>query len=209
VLYVAKRRNLKKFKRKTVCRFPSVKGDVPVVLTEGVIEKDFCYHLELDPLVKLYQCQPLGYYYYLNGEKRSYTPDFEVDIDGGVNTYYEVKELEYLKYDLDFDVEFEAKKQQAKILGKQLILVCDDFIRQEPKFTNTKRVYGAKRRGMPSHDMLNSVIKTFDELQPITAEELMVQVNITIGQIYQLIYYKVLLADFNNTFGPEMLLWRS
>jgi hypothetical protein len=208
MLYVPKRRNLRKIKRKTICRFPSVKGDVPVVLTEGTVEKDFCYYLELDPLVKLYQCQPLGYYYYLNGEKRSYTPDFEVDIDGGVNTYYEVKELEYLNDDEDFEIEFEAKKKQAEILGKQLILVCDDFIRQQPKLTNIRRVYGAKRRGRPSDEFVNSVVKIIDEHEPITAEELMVQLDMLIGQIYQLIYYKVVLADFDNTFGPEMMLWR-
>jgi hypothetical protein len=203
-----KRRNLKKFKRKTICRFPSIKGDVPVVLTEGTVEKDFCYHLELDPLVKKYQCQPLGYYYYLNGERRSYTPDFEVDIDGGVNTYYEVKELEFLEDDDDFPIEFAAQQKQAEILGKQLILVCDDVIRQQPKLSNMRRVYGAKRRGRPRGEFVNSVVKIIDELEPITAEELMAQTHITIGQIYQLIYYNVLLADFDKSFGPEMLLWR-
>lgn len=77
MLYLPKRRNLKNFKRKSICRFPSVKGDVPVVRTEGVLEKDFCYHLEFDPLVLQYQCQPIGYYYYLNNEKLGYTPDFD------------------------------------------------------------------------------------------------------------------------------------
>ena len=179
-----------------------------MVLTEGTVEKDFCYHLELDPLVKKYQCQPLGYYYYLNGERRSYTPDFEVYIDGGVNTYYEVKELEYLEDDDDFPIEFAAQQKQAEILGKQLILVCDDVIRQQPKLSNMRRVYGAKRRGRPSHEFVNSVVKIIDALEPITAEELMAKTQMTIGQIYQLIYYNVLLADFDNSFGPEMLLWR-
>jgi hypothetical protein len=207
MLYLPKRRNLKNFKRKSICRFPSVKGDVPVVRTEGVLEKDFCYHLEFDPLVIQYQCQPIGYYYYLKDEKLGYTPDFEVEIDGGSETYYEIKERKYL--DDNFDIEFKAKQEQAKILGKELILVCDDFIRQQPKLTNLKRVYGAKRRGKPSGYLSKSVLDIFTDLQSIIAEDLMEKVNITIGQIYQLIYYKVLLADFDKTFGPEMTLWRA
>jgi hypothetical protein len=206
MLYLPKRRNLKNFKRKSICRFPSVKGDVPVVRTEGVLEKDFCYHLEFDPLVLQYQCQPLGYYYYLNNEKLGYTPDFEVEIDGGSETYYEIKERKYIKE--GFEIEFKAKQQQAKILGKELILVYDDFIRQQPKLTNLKRVYGSKRRGRPSKDLVNSITEAFPKQQSIIAEDLMQNIGITIGQVYQLIYYKEIIADFDKTFGPEMALWR-
>ncbi|MFT4899036.1 MAG: hypothetical protein ACI9U0_000824 [Flavobacteriales bacterium] len=206
MLYLPKRRNLKNFKRKSICRFPSVKGDVPVVRTEGVLEKDFCYHLEFDPLVIQYQCQPLGYYYYLNNEKLGYTPDFEVEIDGGAETYYEIKERKYIKE--GFETEFKAKQQQAKILGKELILVYDDFIRQEPKLTNLKRVYGAKRRGLPSRELVKLIKEVFPKQQSIIAEDLMQYTGLTIGQVYQLIYYKEIIADFDKTFGPEMKLWR-
>lgn len=204
MLYLPKRRNLKNFKRKSICRFPSVKGDVPVVRTEGVLEKDFCYHLEFDPLVL--QCQPLGYYYYLNNEKLGYTPDFEVEIEGGAETYYEIKDRKYL--DDNFYIEFKAKQEQAKILGKELILVCDDFIRQQPKLTNLKRVYGAKRRGRPSRELVKSIKKAFPKQESIIAEDLMQHIGITIGQVYQLIYYKEIIADFDKMFGPEMTLWR-
>lgn len=206
MLYLPKRRNLKNFKRKSICRFPSVKGDVPVVRTEGVLEKDFCYHLEFDPLVLQYQCQPLGYFYYLNKEKLGYTPDFEVEIDGGTETYYEIKERKYIKE--GFETEFKAKQQQAKILGKELILVYDDFIRQQPKLTNLKRVYGAKRRGRPSRDLVKSIKEAFPKHQSVIAEDLMRHIGITIGQVYQLIYYKEIIADFDKMFGPEMTLWR-
>jgi len=206
MLYLPKRRNLKNFKRKSICRFPSVKGDVPVVRTEGVLEKDFCYHLEFDPLVLQYQCQPLGYYYYLNNEKLGYTPDFEVEIDGGTETYYEIKERKYIKE--GFETEFKAKQEQAKILGKELILVYDDFIRQQPKLTNLKRVYGAKRRGRPSRDLVKLIKEAFPKQQSIIAEDLMQHIGITIGQVYQLIYYKEIIADFDKMFGPEMTLWR-
>ncbi len=206
MLYLTKRRNLKNFKRKSICRFPSVKGDVPVVRTEGVLEKDFCYHLEFDPLVLQYQCQPLAYNYYLNNEKLEYTPDFEVEINGGAEIYYEIKERNYIKE--GFETEFKAKQQQAKILGKELILVYDDFIRQQPKLTNLKRVYGAKRRGLPSRELVKSIKEVFPKQQSIIAEDLMQYTGITIGQVYQLIYYKEIIADFDKIFGPEMKLWR-
>lgn len=204
-MYLSKRRNLKNFKRKTICQFPSVKGDVQMVRTEGDLEEDFCYHLEFDPLVIQYQCQPLGYYYYFNNEKLGYTPDFEVIIKGGVDTYYEIKERKYL--DENFDAEFKAKQDQAKILGKELILVCDDFIRQQPKLTNFKRVYGAKRRGKPDRELVKWIKQIFVKQESIIAEELMNQVDVTIGQIYQLIYFKVLVANFDEGFGPKMTLW--
>jgi len=47
--YTNKRRNLKNMKGKSICRFPSLKPTPNTIYTEGVIEKDFCYHLVLRP----------------------------------------------------------------------------------------------------------------------------------------------------------------
>ena len=137
--FLPKRRDLKKLKRKTICRFPSTKGDKSVVLTEGVLEKDFCYYLEFDEDVVEYQSQPLGYYYYMDDGKRGYTPDFKVlvkTLEGIIEIYYEIKERKYLED--DFDAEFEAKQWPLKNVGKELILIDDEFIRQKPRLITSK-----------------------------------------------------------------------
>lgn len=206
--HLPKRRDLKKLKRKTICRFPSTKGDKSVVLTEGVLEKDFCYHLEFDNDVVEYQSQPLGYYYYMEDGKHGYTPDFKVLVntaEGRSELYYEIKERKYLEE--DFEVEFKAKQWPPKNIGKDLILVDDFYIRKQPRLTNLKRVYAAKRRGFPDDVLIKAVTSVFESSEPVTAEILMHLTEISIGQVYQLLYYKIIIADFDKVFEPKMTLW--
>ncbi|WP_233078860.1 Tn7 transposase TnsA N-terminal domain-containing protein [Rheinheimera soli] len=195
-------------KRKTICKFPSSKGDVPVVYTEGVLEQYFCYYLELDPSVIQYQCQPLGYHYYFDDKKLSYTPDFKVLVDsdnGRVEVYYEIKQRKFI--DDDFEVEFQAKRWPVNNAGMDLILVDDHFIMQQPKLSNLKRIYASRRRGLPADKMVSAVKEVFRDNSSLTADNLMKMLNITIGEVYQLIYYKEIIVDFEEEFGPEMTLW--
>lgn len=206
--HISKRRDLNKLKKKTICKFPSIKGDVPVVLTEGTLEKDFCYYLEFDDNVIEYQCQPLGYYYYMEDGRHSYTPDFKVQVktDSGIAiVYYEIKERKYLAD--DFSVEFEAKQWPPQNVGIELILVDDLFIRQQPRLSNLKRVYAAKRREQPEHSLIIKVKEAFHHFESMSAQDLINEADLSIGEIYQLIFFKVLEADFDEPFGPEMILW--
>ncbi|MFT6269585.1 MAG: hypothetical protein ACJAVV_002412 [Alphaproteobacteria bacterium] len=56
-------------KGKTICRFPSSKPSPETIYTEGVLEKEFCYHLEADDTVVRYESQPVGFHYWIDGER--------------------------------------------------------------------------------------------------------------------------------------------
>lgn len=63
------KREFKKMKGKTICRFPSSKPEPNTILTEGVLEKNFCYHLESDDNVIEYFSQPIGFHYGVDGAR--------------------------------------------------------------------------------------------------------------------------------------------
>ena len=101
-----------------------------MIYTEGGLEENFCYHLEMDSSVVEYQCQPLGYYYFYEDQKLRYTPDFKVVYQsdhGQIVIYYEVKQRKFV--DEEFERELEAKRWPAKNAGSDLILVDDEFMK--------------------------------------------------------------------------------
>lgn len=78
---VIKKRNLKNMKGKTICRFPSREPTPRTIYIEGVLERDYCYHLEANENVVEYESQPIGFYYWIGLERHIYTPDFLGAID--------------------------------------------------------------------------------------------------------------------------------
>lgn len=217
--YASKRRDLSKFKRKTICKFPATKGDVSPILTEGVLEAAFCYHLEADPAVLKYECQPLGFYYYLDKELHSYnpldkeqhlyTPDFKVWLDNGDIVYYEIKEQRYI--DKEFkEIFFPAVQKQAKYLGRSLKLITEKFIYADPLFTNLKRMRKAnKLRNIPI-DVSNQIVEVLKAGKKMNPSELFAQLDheYDLGIIYKLIGEGIIQSDIEvNYLGPEMSLW--
>jgi len=180
-----------------------------MVYTEGVLEENFCYYLEMDSSVIEYQCQPLGYCYFYDDQKLGYISDFKVvyqSDEGQIVIYYEDKRRKYI--DEEFERELEAKKWSVKNTGSDLILVDDEFIMKQPKLINFKRVYTARRRGKPRPALVKAVASAFSSVVSISATELMESLQISIGEIYQLVHFKILVADFEELFGPHMMLWR-
>jgi hypothetical protein len=207
--YAAKRRDLSKFKRKTICKFPASKGDVSPVLTEGILEADYCYHLEADQAVLKYECQPHGYYYYLDNEQHLYTPDFKVWLDNGNIVYYEVKERRYIDkiFERDF---FPAVQKQAGLLGRSLELVTEEFIYSEPLFTNLKRMRKAKMLRNVPLDVSNQLVEILKTTQKMSPLELFSQseCEYDLGILYKLIGEGIIHTNIEaNYFGPEMSVW--
>lgn len=62
-----KRRDLKSRKGITVCSFPATKPTRKIILTESLLERDFCYHLEMDDNVVAYESQPEQIRYFYQG----------------------------------------------------------------------------------------------------------------------------------------------
>lgn len=142
-LYVDKRRDLTKLKSKNITFFPSRKMKSSIV-TECPLESNLCYYFEFDDSITSYESQPLGYYYMYKGERHSYTPDFEVF--NGTNSYYiEVKSKSELSKFVDFDDWFDAVKNQAVRLGKDLVLKKEQSILHHPTYQNYLQLYRCLR----------------------------------------------------------------
>lgn len=208
-LYASKRRDLSKFKRKTICKFPASKGDVSPVLTEGILEADFCYHLEADPAVIKYECQPLGYFYYLDKEKHLYTPDFKVWLDNGDIVYYEIKESKYITKEFN-ELFFPAVEQQAKNLERPLTLITEKFIHAEPLFTNLKRMRKSQVLRHVSNDIISHLVETLKNTKKTNPIDLFDQSDYQydLGVLYKLIGDGVINANLESEYlGPEMSIW--
>jgi hypothetical protein len=205
--YTDKRRDLKKMKGKNICLFPSLKPTPNTIYTEGVIEKDFCYHLEVDNEVIEYESQPLGFYYWMGSERYVYTPDFQVFYKNSSIKYFEVKELKYL--DDDFYEKFPIWQQQSLLLGKTLELVTDEFIYQEPLYTNLKHLSRARKNGICTEEFREIAIFALSNVESLTIRELLKYAKRpnSIGMVYKLIQLGVLkISISDDVLGPDCLL---
>lgn len=138
-LYADKKRDLTKLKSKSRTFFPSRKMQDTIV-TECPLEACLCYYFEFDDSITSYESQPRGYYYQFKGERHLYTPDFEV-FCGTKPFYIEVKsKIELQKFE-HFELWFEAVRQQAVKLGKDLILKKEKWIRHSPQYQNNLQLY--------------------------------------------------------------------
>lgn len=133
------KRALSKLKSKSVTHFPSRKMG-SIVLTESPLEANFCYYLEFDDDVEYYESQPLGFYYQHANKTHTFTPDFEVFIKSS-SYYYEVqsntqadRSEQYLEY-------FNAAREQADRLGKDLILISENWIQRSSQLHNIRHIY--------------------------------------------------------------------
>ena len=133
-------RNLRKpSANKNVFKFASAKTK-STILCESSIEFDACFHHEYDENVLFYESQPKGYYYILDGQSRSYTPDALVKYRNGKLQFIEYKPSSK-KSDVSFQREFTAKQKAAQKLGIQLILVTTEQIRITPLLDNLKLLH--------------------------------------------------------------------
>lgn len=205
--YTNKRRNLKNMKGKSICRFPSLKPIPNTIYTEGVIEKDFCYHLEVDDEIIEYESQPLGYFYWIGSIRHIYTPDFQVLYKDSSIKYFEVKELKYL--DDEFYEIFEILQKQALLLNKTLELVTDKYIYQEPLYTNLKHLSRARKNGSCTNGFRDLALFALSSVESLTIRELLEYADEPngIGMVYKLIQLNVLKANIHDDLlGPDCLL---
>jgi len=133
------RRHLQHSRVKNLFKFASARMNT-VFTVESSLEFDTCFHLEFSPLVKTFETQPEGFYYFFEGQKFSYTPDFRV-IDCNSRPYFlEVKPSKRCA-DSDFLLRFPAKQQAAFELECPLRLVTEKQIGINPVLGNLKLLY--------------------------------------------------------------------
>ena len=133
------RRHLKHSRVKNLFKFASIKMNT-VFTVESSLEFDTCFHLEFSPLVDTFEAQPEGFYYYFEGHKLPYTPDFRVTDCKNTRYFLEVKPAE-LVVEPDFLQRFPAKQQAAFELDCPLKLVTEKQIRMSPTLGNLKLLY--------------------------------------------------------------------
>lgn len=78
--------------------------------------------------------------YWYDGAIHSYTADFEVFYEGN-SCYYEIKYDEDILRDKDFYRKLTAQKKAAIELGKDLLLITDEFILKPNRYENLCLLY--------------------------------------------------------------------
>lgn len=133
------RRHLKHSRVKNLFKFASTRMKT-VFTVESSLEFDACFHLEFSSLVETYEAQPEGFYYYFDGQKFPYTPDFLVTDCKNRPYFLEVKPAELVVVP-EFLQRFPAKQQAAFDLNCPLKLVTEKQIRISPTLGNLKLLY--------------------------------------------------------------------
>ncbi len=132
-------RKLTKSRGKNIHRFASVKMGKRVTV-ESALECDACYHFDFEKDIVRFCSQPIRYTYYLNGNNRTYVPDFLVQFDTGEYVLYEIKPDDTASSP-DFLDEWRAKQQTAEEMRLELELVEEKQIRDKTLLKNLKLMY--------------------------------------------------------------------
>nr|WP_159063849.1 TnsA endonuclease N-terminal domain-containing protein [Thaumasiovibrio occultus] len=128
-------RNLRKPNpTKNVFKFSSQKNR-EMVLCEGSLEFDACFHFEYSKDVLSFTSQPTGFYYHFCEKQNPYTPDFLVHYRDGSHQFWEVKPRAKAQ-NSSFRAKFEARQRAAKELGETVCLVTERQIRLNPLLNN-------------------------------------------------------------------------
>lgn len=203
------RRDLSSVFGKSIGVFPKKKHTDQILLVEGSLETEYCYHLEFDQRVTEYESQPIGFHYYCNSKRRFYTPDFLVTYIGGEQIYVEIKYLEDIEKNDEFQRDFPLWQRQAKELGIPLSLITDETIRKEPFFSNIRHLRRASIHPRISGQLKAHALETIRiNSGTLNASELMKLIEISdIGIVYQLIAEELSLVNLHEeTLGPDVVL---
>jgi len=185
-----KRRDLKSRKGITVCSFPATKPTKKTILTESLLERDFCYHLEMDDNVVAYESQPEQIRYFYQGAYHNYTADFLVHLSDGTKTLYEVKDTRFLNDEVE--AQLDAVCEYANASGYQFEIVTEKRIRARPHFTNLKHLCDAKASSPLPRYLEDGIINLVRINGTMRIADILNQVEISLVDIYRLIALNVL-----------------
>lgn len=200
-----KRRDLKSRKGITVCSFPATKPNRKTILTESLLERDFCYHLEMDDNVVAYESQPEQIRYFYQGAYHTYTADFLAHSIDGTKTLYEIKDTRFLNDEVE--AQLCAVAEYANASGFQFEVVTEKEIRVRPYFTNLKHLCDARASAPINRhleDEITSLIRTKGGLR---IADILDEISISIIDIYRLIALRILGFDSHTeTLGPSAMV---
>ena len=190
------RRDLKSRKGITVCSFPATKPNRKTILTESLLERDFCYHLEWDDDVVAYESQPEPIRYFYRGTYHIYTADFLVDFVDESQKLYEVKDTRFL--DDEIEEELNVIGEYANASGFQFEVVTEKRIRARPYFTNLKHLCDARASTPLPQDLENEIINLVSSNGCMSISEILAQIDVNLIDIYRLIALHKLNFEINS-----------
>jgi hypothetical protein len=124
--------------KKNIGKFPSLKME-KTLWWEALTERDAMFLYEYDREVISYEEQPEPIFYFLNGKRHRYTPDFRVVRVGQV-AIVEVKPEAKLESE-ELKEAFAEIRIECEKMGQEFIVITDKMIRVEPKLGNIKMLY--------------------------------------------------------------------
>lgn len=190
-------RNLRKpSQNKNVFKFASVKVG-KAIMCESTLEFDACFHHEYNENIKCFGSQPEGFYYNFEGKKLPYTPDAIIYFNDGSVILHEYKPYSNT-IDPLFRAKFSVKRETAKSLGTDLLLITENQIRVYPLLNNLKilhRYSGIYGLNETQNDLLNFIKNTgrmsVNELAKLST----LKIGETRSQLYTLINRGLVKAD--------------
>lgn len=185
-------------------KFPSQKNN-RMIFCESLLERDVARWLELSPQVTSFCEQPsLEIYYDDEGNARKYIPDFEVNFSDDSVLHIEVKPASKLKRN-DVSKKYELIARRYEELGRRFRIITDDQVRCEPLHGNLKLLFLHSRCPIKKDDLermlgrltIKSISTVADAARSIGGE----------NHVYRLLALGFLDTDFQNSIGPDSLVW--
>lgn len=130
------RRKLGHSRVKNLYKFSSYKNN-DIMTVESFLEFNTCFHLEYDEKITSFCAQPEGYHYHYESKELPYTPDFKIMNVDGRSSVLEVKPSRKLQ-NCELLKRLIARKEAAKRLGYEFILVTENQVNASPKLFNLK-----------------------------------------------------------------------
>ena len=196
-------RNLRKpSPNKNIFKFASAKNK-DTIMCEGSLEKDCCYHFEYDSDVVSFESQPKGFLYDFGGKQLPYTPDFLVIYTDGCYSFVETKP--YSKtLSKEFKLKFQARKQAAKKLGFDLILVTDKQIRTGNFLTNSEMVH--RYSGcIGGESLTDTVLEELLISKSIKICDLAQRISSSVGEVFASVLRLISVGKARTDFDLEVL----
>ena len=200
-----KRRSLKKRKGVPICTFPASKPNSRVIRVEGLLERDFCYHLEFASSVVEYDSQPYPLRYIFDGQEHYYTADFFVLYTDGTKKLFEVKDSRYL--DDETKELLNIVEEFANAGGYEFEIITEKTIRERPLFTNLKHLWDSKQSETLSEENLDAVKFLLGNGNKLLSKDLQRLTGLMTVDIYKLIADGLINVDIHRVIlGPMCAL---
>jgi hypothetical protein len=159
--------------------FASVKRRC-LVHCESCNERNFCYFLEFDRLVKTYQEQPLKIPYFFEGNDHNYYPDFQTWLIYGHRQIIEVKPSQFIDTEENLR-KFRVGQDYAIDNDMDFIVVTDEMLNSGFTLNNMKRIYRHAFSVFPN-DMFLRTTDALANINDISVDGAIKSLNPVIGE---------------------------